>query len=141
MLTLWGGDIDRHDFCCSSNSSFSVAALYATTVNMLTIFEWEGGGEGGGKEDGDCVDKDGDGVQLILSSTATTMTALVLMSETVANNDDLGMDGRTDIVQGFGSRQQRGHEDSACAPLPSESRCSPKRRQHRTCHDCCRGIT
>jgi hypothetical protein len=57
-----GGDNDHHNFCCSSDFSSS-AALDATTVNMLTIFEWERAGEGGGKKDGYCINKDGDGVQ------------------------------------------------------------------------------
>jgi hypothetical protein len=62
---------------------------------LTIIFEWEGGREGGGKEDGDCVNKDRDGVQSILSSTATTMMASVLTPEMVANDGDRGMDGRT----------------------------------------------
>ena len=92
-----GGDNDHHNFCCSSDFSSSAA----TTVNMLTIFEWELAGEGGGKKDGYCINKDGDGVQYILSSMATTMTVSVLMPKRVANNGDLGPslgDGRMNIA-------------------------------------------
>ena len=64
-------------------------------MNVLTIFEWEGGGEGGGKEDGYCVHKDEDGVQLMASSTITVMTASALMPETVVNDGDWGMEGWT----------------------------------------------
>ena len=48
-----------------------------------------------GEEDGYCVDKDGDGVQSILSSMATTMTASFFTLETVSNDGDWGMDGQT----------------------------------------------
>ena len=91
---LWGGRYDNHhDFYCSSDSS-SAAALDVTIVNASTMFKWDGGGEGKGKEDGDCVDKDGDG-ELILSSMATTIMVSVLMPKMVANNCDGGMDGWT----------------------------------------------
>jgi len=59
---------------------------------MSTISEWEGGGEERGKEDNDCIDKDGDGVQSIFSSRATTITSSVLTPETVANNAEGGME-------------------------------------------------
>ena len=79
---------DHHNFFCSLDSSSSTM-LDATTVNVLTIFKWEGGGEGGVKDDGYCIDKDRDGVQSILSSTTTTtMMVSVLTSETIVNNSD-----------------------------------------------------
>ena len=54
---------DHHNFFCSLDSSSSTT-LDATTVNVLTIFKWEGGGEGGVKDDGYCIDKDRDGVHI-----------------------------------------------------------------------------
>ena len=89
-----GGYDDHHNFCCSSDSSSS-AVLNATTVTVSEVIDWEGGGEGGGKEDGNCINKDGDSVQSILSSEATTMMASVLVPETVANSGDGGMDVQT----------------------------------------------
>ncbi len=46
-------------------------------------------------EDGYCVDRDGDSVQSILSSMATTMMMLVLMPKSIVNVSDWGMNWQT----------------------------------------------
>ena len=117
-----GGYDDHHNFCCASDSSSS-AALNGMTVTMSNVFEWEGEG-------------DGDSVQLILSSKATTMMASVLAPKTVANDSERGIDVRTlleeVVAAGDGAKRTvlvhlycqncaaQGHSDDEARPVATE---------------------